>query len=341
MFATLVSGYPTGPLPGGVDDLDEARRRHAAGTLDADAYEAFLDAWVASVVDEQVGSGLSLVCDAEARWPEGQLGLARDLLSGVVTPADVVAGWRVADAAADVLVKQVLPGPWSCSLALARTRADQEAVRRDLVDALVAVATQLVAAGCPLLQVDEPAAAHGTAATAESAGRDLVGPVERLVAGLSSGASVCVAIPGGAPRPELHHAIAALPVQSLLVDVIHGPDGWRCLGQLSPDQGVIVGALDATTPTIDDAELLLWAGALAARLGDRGAARVGIAPTGSLAALDRHRARRKVDELGLAIRLAAMGPLQAVAERLQPDPATARVRGLRELYGAWREATHG
>ncbi|MEZ4596093.1 MAG: hypothetical protein R3C32_04175 [Chloroflexota bacterium] len=43
------------------------------------------------MVDEQVGSGLARV-DAEARWLEGQLGLARDLLSGVVTPADVVAG---------------------------------------------------------------------------------------------------------------------------------------------------------------------------------------------------------------------------------------------------------
>jgi methionine synthase II (cobalamin-independent) len=341
MFATLVSGYPTGPLPGGVDDLGEARRRHAAGTLDGPTYDAFVDAWVASVVDEQVGAGLSLVCDAEARWPHGQLGLARDLLAGATTAADLVAGWQVADAAADVLVKQVLPGPWSSSLALARTTADREAMRRDLVDVLAAAAAQLVAAGCPFIQIDEPAAAVGADDGPGTTGRDLVGAIERLVAGLPTGTSVCVAIPGGAPRPGLHDAISALPVQSLLVDVVHGPDGWRCVERLSPDQGVIVGALDATTPDTDDAEMLLWAGALAARMGDRGPARVGVAPTGSLATIDRYRARRKVEELGLAVRLAAMGPLQAVADRLQPDPANARIRGLPQLYRDWQEATHG
>jgi hypothetical protein len=125
------------------------------------------------------------------------------------------------------------------------------------------------------------------------------------------------------------------------VDVTHGPDGWRCIDRLSPDQGVIVGALDAGSQVIDDAEMLVWAAALAARMGDRGIARVGIAPSGSLADLDRHRARRKIEQLGLAVRLAAMGPIQALAEALQPDPATARIRRLPQLYREWQEATGG
>jgi len=87
--------------------------------------------------------------------------------------------------------------------------------------------------------------------------------------------------------------------------------------------------------------MLVWAAALAARMGDRGHARVGIAPSGSLVGLERHRARRKIEQLGLAVRLAAMGPLQAVAEALQPDPANARIRGLPQLYRDWQEATHG
>ena len=110
MFATLAGGYPLGPLPGGVDDLLTARARLAAGDVDEAAFDAFLDAWTASVVDEQVGSGLSLVSDADGRWPDGQPGLARDILSGAVTPEDVVTTWRHADTAAEVLVKLARPG---------------------------------------------------------------------------------------------------------------------------------------------------------------------------------------------------------------------------------------
>ena len=340
MFATLVNDYPIGPLPGGVDDLREARRQHAAGTLDQPAFDAFLDAWVTSVVDEQVGSGLSLVCDADARWVDGQLGLARDLLAGTLAPGDVVAAWRVADGASDVLVKQVLPGPWSSSLALAAHPTDRAAVRRDLTDVLAETARLLVAERCHLVQLDEPAAASAQDPP-DGSGDDLAQAIERFMTGLPDDASVCVAIPDGAPRPELHGVIAALPVQSLLIDVSHGPDGWRCIDGLSPDQGVIVGALDASSPLIDDAEMLVWAAALAAGMGDRGIARVGIAPSGSLAGLDRHKARRKIEQLGLAVRLAAMGPIQAVAEALQPDPARARIRRLPELYRAWQEATGG
>ncbi len=342
MFATLASDYPVGPLPGGTDDLRTARAWAAEGRLSTDAYRAFVDAWVTSIVDEQVASGLSLVCDAGGRWERGLVGLAGDLLAGRCTPADIVDAWRLADRDTNVLTKQVLPGPWSCSLALASTAADRTAIRRDLIGVLAETTRVLVAAGCPVIQLDEPAATGAVPGPDDShAGGQLLDTIERSVAAMPKGTSVCVAFPGGPPRPELHDAIAALPVQSVLVDVTHGPDGWRCIDRLSPDQGVIVGALDATSAEIDDPEMLLWAGALAARMADRGTARVGIAPSGSLAGLDRHHARRKIEQLGMAVRLAAMGPLQAVAAQLQPDPATARIRRLPELYRDWQEATRG
>src|SRR5262245_59320311 len=128
MFATLAGGYPLGPLPGGVDDLLTARARLAAGDVDQPTFDAFLEAWTASVVDEQVGCGLSLVSDADGGWPDGQPGLARDLLAGTLGPDDVVTTWRRADAAAEVLVKQVLPGPWTAARALASSAADRVAI---------------------------------------------------------------------------------------------------------------------------------------------------------------------------------------------------------------------
>src|SRR4029077_2201705 len=103
MFATIAGGYPLGPLPGGSEDLLAARARHATGDWDAGTYERAVDEWVSKVIDEQVASGLAMVCDADARWPDGQMGLARDLLAGRVVPDDVVAAWRHADLGTNVL----------------------------------------------------------------------------------------------------------------------------------------------------------------------------------------------------------------------------------------------
>jgi hypothetical protein len=91
MFASIASGYPLGPAPGGTEDLLGARAELAAGRLDPDVFGRELDGWVTRMVDEQIASGLAMVCDGDGRWIDGQLGLARDLLSGRLTAADVVA----------------------------------------------------------------------------------------------------------------------------------------------------------------------------------------------------------------------------------------------------------
>ncbi len=120
-----------------------------------------------------------------------------------------------------------------------------------------------------------------------------------------------------------------------------GADSWRFIAGLAPEQGVIVGAIDALSPAREDPEMLVWAAALAAELDDRGTARVGISTSGSLAGLPRHDARRKMEQGGMAVRLAAMGPLGDVARALQPQPATCRIKGLPELVAAWQEGTGG
>jgi methionine synthase II (cobalamin-independent) len=255
----------------------------------------------------------------------------------------VVAAWRHADAGTNVLTKQVLPGPWSASLATTQDASDRVAVVRDLIEVLSETGRQLVAAGCPMLQVDEPAATRGGAN--DDAGDDGVAAVdlrdaiEALVEGLPEGASICLGLPDGTPRQGLWASLAALPVQGYLVDITPGADAWCFIARLPPEKGVVVGAIDARSREIEDPEMLVWAATLAAEMGDRGVARVGVSASGSLAGIDRHRARRKMEQAGMAVRLAAMGPLGQVARALQPDPATCRIRGLPELISAWQVAT--
>ncbi len=342
MFASIANGYPIGPAPGGTEDLLGARVELVAGRLQPDVFRRELDGWVTRMVDEQVASGLAMVCDGDGRWIDGQPGLARDLLAGRLTSSDVVAAWRHADTGTNVLTKQVLPGPWTASLSLTHGAADRTALARDLIGVLVETGSELVAAGCPMLQFDEPAATWAgedpDARVDEACGADLVEAIEALVDGLPAGTSICLGLPDGAPREDLREPLAELPVQSYLVDVTSGADAWRFIARVPPEKGVVVGAIDARTPAIEDPEMLVWAATLAAEMDGRGVARVGLSASGSLAGIDRHRARRKMEQAGMAVRLGSMGPLGQVARALQPEPATCRITGLPELIAHWQAA---
>ena len=61
---------------------------------------------------------------------------------------------------------------------------------------------------------------------------------------------------------------------------------------------------------------------------------IGIAPNGSLAALDRHYARRKIERLGETVRIASMGLLADVAIALDPDPLASRMAPLKVMAEA-------
>jgi len=85
---------------------------------------------------------------------------------------------------------------------------------------------------------------------------------------------------------------------------------------------------------------MVWAAAWAAA-GERGAERIGMAPNGSLRSVGRHAARRKIERLGEAVGIASMGPLQEVAESLDPDPLGTRMAPLRRLAEAVEAARSG
>ena len=333
MFATLAGGYPFGPLPGHPSDFADARRRRKEGLLDDAMFRELAVAWVTEVVDEQVAAGLAMACDAYGPWLDGPVGLARDVLAGSVSPADVVGAWRRAASGTNALVKQVLPGPWSSSFELETAPTSRVRVAGELVERLGAVATALFDAGCPVIQIDEPSLKGADVSPAE---RDRLADVlADLLERIPADAHVSLALPDHAPHAAIHGALGALPFKSYLVDVTAGPDAWRIIRVIPAEKGVVVGALDARTPDADDPEMLVWAATLAAESDDRGRDRVGIAPSGSLAGIERHRARRKIEQLGMAVKLAKLGPLGDVARALQPDPSTCSIGSLRRMYQDW------
>jgi hypothetical protein len=89
---------------------------------------------------------------------------------------------------------------------------------------------------------------------------------------------------------------------------------------------------DARSNSPDDVESMVYAMAYAAAAHDRGSTRVGIAPSGSLRAMERHYARRKIERLAAAVGVAGAGPIADVAVALEPHPTeNSRLPGLQRL----------
>ncbi|HSL33153.1 MAG TPA: hypothetical protein VK871_05850, partial [Candidatus Limnocylindrales bacterium] len=92
---------------------------------------------VGRTVAELAAAGLEPLSDGEQAW------------AAHGDPAAVAERWRVAAAATDRLVKQAVAGPYT----LGSTGGPDAGV-----DRLAAAIDGLVAAGCPLVEVEEPAA---------------------------------------------------------------------------------------------------------------------------------------------------------------------------------------
>jgi hypothetical protein len=242
--------------------------------------EAILDAVVAA----QVEAGLEPVTDGG--WPP---------MAG-----DPLGSWQATSARTDRAVKAVIPGPYTGGI----PAGGSVGALRDLIRALAA-------AGCPMVEVAEPAAvAIGTADAERARFRDLH---DRLLDGLtgedadgSPGIHLSLAITGGSADAAGAETIVGPRYASLAVDLIGGPDNWRLVTATPGDRGIVCGALSASAGSDDGPELLLWAAAYAAASGRRGNDRVGLATAASLAALPWPAAIAKLGRLAEAVRLAGL-----------------------------------
>ena len=201
------------------------------------------------------------------------------------------AGWGTWDEAArrsDRLVKASVVGPWSADRPL-------EAVRREVLG--------LADAGCTWIEVHESMAGLAEVDQPDVARERFAALHGELTAGLS-GVHLSLAVTGGSAEPLGVEALLAGAYASYAVDLIDGPDSWRVVARLPGDRGVIVGALTAHETGDESPELLLYAIGYAASTGGRGATRVGLSTSGSLAGLSWERATAKLTRLGEVRRLA-------------------------------------
>jgi methionine synthase II (cobalamin-independent) len=353
LFATLAADYPREPRAGEPDVLGDADRRLAAGEITPDEHRDLAREFIKVVLAEQEASGLAMLTDG-AVATEDRLRPLVDGLGGTSSNRSValpdgaearaprfdqaprwrepitVDAWHWADDASDILVKQVLTGPYTIARLADPGGAPREVLALGLAEALNQELHALAAAGCPLIQIDEGAL---TAIDDDSAEWALYAETQRrLTAGLED-QHLSLGLHRGAIDPAGHATVLDGPYRSYVVDALSGPDAWRFAFAVPPEIGVVIGALDTATTALDETEVMVWAMAWAGH-GDRGAERIGIASNGSLRGVGRFAARRKTELMGEAVRVASMGPLQEVAEALDPAPLESKMAPLREMAAA-------
>lgn len=353
MFASLAADYPREPRTGEPDVLGEADRRLATGEIDTAEYQVIARDFARVVIAEQEVAGLAILSNGDVQNADrlqaiiaGLGGVSTDRVVKLPDGATVRAprfdraptwrdpitldDWRWADETSDLPAKQVLVGPYTIARLAEAGGAPRGPLALGLAEALNGELRALAAAGCPIIQVDE-----GALTTIGDDAEEwalYAATQERLTAGLVEH-HLSLGIYHGAIDHAGYTSVLDGPYRSYLVDGHAGPDAWRFVFAVPPDRGVIVGALDAGESARDEPEAMVWAMAWAAT-GGRTGDRTGVAPNGSLRALGRHEARRKIEEMGEAVRIAAMGPLQEVAEALDPAPLESRLTQLRRMADA-------
>jgi methionine synthase II (cobalamin-independent) len=286
MFATLLGGLPRPQLP------DDTR----SGDL------------VAAAVGAQEAAGLEPLVDA-GLWGSDELGT-------------VVERWLATAALTDRAVKAVVLGPWS-AIGAGHRGVEADALDHDLAtaaDATNAVLRELAAAGCPLVEVHEPAVT--SLGPDPHMRRRFVETQQRVLDGLG-GLHVSLAITGGSAEEAGIEALLGAPYSSLALDLVRGPDNWRIAAAAPRSIGIVCGALTADAAGDETVEILLYALNYAASTAGRGPDRVGVATAGSLAGVPWEVAERRMRRLGEAVRLALASPDERAAA---VDPRAISIR---------------
>jgi hypothetical protein len=220
-------------------------------------------------------------------------GLAPLTDGGLLVDEDPVEAWRTTTALTDRAVKAVLLGPFS------RDGSDATA------DSLNRVIRDLAAAGCPLVEIHEPAASRiGT----DPADRRRFRELQQRLLDRVTGTHLSLAVTGGDASAAGVETLLAAPYASLAVDLIAGPGNWDLVVRTPGDRGIVCGAVSAESGSDDGPELIVWAAGYATSTAGRGPDRVGIATASSLAHLEWDVAVAKMQRLGEALRIAVAPP---------------------------------
>ncbi len=328
MFATLAGGYPRPDL----------------------GPDATPDDYVHAILAEQAGAGIEILSDAGFRHDDPIAAIA-GALEGF-DPGDLVpllqtgrtyrmpiarheprwdgpilvADWQAATAFTDMPVKQSLVGPYTLARLADAGPVGRERLTMALADVLAHELRALIAAGVPMIQVDEDAAP--LIADSPSEQRLFKAAHRRLTNGLGE-AHLTLAVTGGSVAGVPAAVFFDAPYRSYLIDVVTAPENWRLIASAPAERGVILGVADARTDDADDPAFLTWAGTNVAAMGGRGPERVGLAPSGSLAQRTPAAALEKIATLA---RVGAETHAQIGADAARLDLAALTRDGLERGY---------
>lgn len=317
MFATLAGGLPVPPAAADDDAAGDGER--AAGETP-----------LHRVVEDQRALGLEPISDGLLEWPEGAVVGTALALGGRLVPARsrsrgstgaaaaavrftgrprppeprFVERWRATAAlAAPAAAKVVVGGPYSIAALAAAEPSERARLAHELAEVLNAELLDLEAAGCPFVQIDEPAAATIGRAPVER--RRFVEAEARLLAGLSR-LHPSLAILGGSADGAGPATIFEAPYRSYLFDLVAGPDNWYLVAAAPGDRGIICGVVPGS-PSLGPVgvEVLVFAAQYAASMNGRGGERVGLASAGTFSGLSYAEALARMRLLADGARAAA------------------------------------
>jgi 5-methyltetrahydropteroyltriglutamate--homocysteine methyltransferase len=296
MFATLAAGYPRPALPSAVPGDDVVRA--VVAELEAAGVEILSDGGVRR--DDPLGGIASLLQGFEIGPPAPYLESGRSYRRprAIHEPrwdgAMYVRDWQTAAAATELPVKQSVTGPYTLARLSDPGPVGRERLTMALADALAHELRSLVAAGAPVIQVDEDAASLIGADPAE---QRLFKAAHRRLTNTVRDAHLTLAVTGGSVAEISPATFFDAPYRSYLIDVVTAPQNWTLIREAPGERGIIAGVADVRSEAPDDPEFLTWAALYAAALRARGPDRVGLAPSGSLADVPPEAARAKIEAL--------------------------------------------
>jgi Cobalamin-independent synthase, Catalytic domain len=320
MFAMLNGRWPRVTSTGiDVGALETDR----AGAAEA-AWREGVDVLVADAVRAQRAAGFDLIVDGQVRWADTGAAVLRALADGHTGDRGLlVQAWAATAGLTDRATAQVVPGPYSLGR---RVQAGRDAEARttftaEMADALGGELRALAAAGCPMVQVDEPDA---IAIGAEPAERALFADAQQRLLAAAPGLHAMLLVTGGSAWEAGADAILSAPYRSYLFDLIAGPDNWYLVRAAAGDRGIVCAALQAPS-ALDQGPILDWAARYAASANGRGPDRVGLANASPLDTLTPEAAGDALGTLARAARLGTLAPAEAVDEGIDPRTYPARL----------------
>ncbi|MGH2729413.1 MAG: methylcobamide--CoM methyltransferase [Actinomycetota bacterium] len=312
---TVVGSYPKPPEEGRPFVLRKTLHALERGEVTEADVRAAQDDLVTEVVREQEATAVDVLTDGQVRWDDILTPFARNIegfeIGGLLRWFDnnvyyrrpvcvgaiewrgpsSVEGWRFAQSLTEKPVKAVIPGPITFArLSVDEHYNDHEAFMEAIADVLAQELFELQAAGAAIIQIDEPALlqAPEDLALARSV-------LESMTADVTA-ETILATYFGDAKR--LGVELFDLPVDTVGLDFIAGPENSELIGSLPDGKKLQAGVVDARNTRLEPLEELV---ATIGRLADVvGAERLTVSPSCGLEYLPREKARAKLARLSQA-----------------------------------------